>query len=70
MSTPLERTQSILWAESFLQRLSVMGTKNADEARQILAHFPTKFDLLRMSQQTPMIEFPLKPHPEKDTLES
>lgn len=70
MTTPLERTQSILWAESLLQRLSVTGGKTAPEARQILAHFPTKFDLIRMSQQTPMVEIPLKPHPEKDTLEA
>jgi hypothetical protein len=58
MTLPDERYRSVKWAESFLSRLAggqIARVPKAvrDEARSILRHFPSSWDLDRASAAAP-----------------
>ena len=58
MTLPDERYRSVKWAESFLKRLAggeFPRTPKAvrDEARSILRHYPSEYDMNRAALQAP-----------------
>ena len=58
MTLPDERYRSVKWAESFLKRLAggeFPRTPKAvrDEARSILRHYPSDYDMNRAALQAP-----------------
>ena len=58
MTLPDERYRSVKWAESFLKRLAggeFPRTPKAvrDEARSILRHYPSEYDMKRTALQAP-----------------
>ena len=58
MTLPDERYRSVKWAESFLKRLAggeFPRTPKAvrDEARSILRHYPSEWDMQRTALQAP-----------------
>ena len=60
MTIPVERTRSVQYAADFLLRLAVCygGIKRVpkavrEEARRILRHFPTTFDLADLARRAP-----------------
>ena len=58
MTLPDERYRSVKWAESFLKRLAggeFPRTPKAvrDEARSILRHYPSEYDMNRTALQAP-----------------
>ena len=60
MTLPDERYRAARWAESFLQRLAggeYPRTPKAvrDEARSILRHYPTQWDLQQLEQAAPHV---------------
>ena len=60
MTLPDERYRAVKWAESFLKRLAggqYARTPKAvrDEARSILRHYPSSWDLDRAAQAAPTV---------------
>ena len=60
MTLPDERYRSVKWAESFLQRLAggqIARVPKAvrDEARSILRHYPSSYDLNRAATAAPEV---------------
>ena len=60
MTLPDERYRSVKWAEGFLKRLAggqYARTPKAvrDEARSILRHYPTDYDMLRAAEAAPEV---------------
>ncbi len=60
MTLPDERYRAVKWAESFLKRLAggeFPRTPKAvrDEARSILRHYPSSWDLDRAAQAAPTV---------------
>ena len=60
MTLPDERYRSVKWAEAFLKRLAgghYARTPKAvrDEARSILRHYPTVWDMDRAAQAAPEV---------------
>ena len=60
MTLPDERYRAARWAESFLQRLAggeYPRTPKAvrDEARSILRHYPTQWDLQQLEKAAPHV---------------
>ena len=60
MTLPDERYRSVKWAEGFLKRLAgghYARTPKAvrDEARSILRHYPTVWDMDRAAQAAPEV---------------
>ena len=60
MTLPDERYRSVKWAESFLQRLAggqIARVPKAvrDEARSILRHYPSSWDLDRAAAAAPEV---------------
>ena len=58
MTLPDERYRSVKWAESFLKRLAggeFPRTPKAvrDEARSILRHYPSSWDMTRAAESAP-----------------
>ena len=58
MTLPDERYRSVKWAESFLKRLAggeFPRTPKAvrDEARSILRHYPSQWDMQRTARMAP-----------------
>jgi len=58
MTLPDERYRSVKWAEGFLKRLAgghYARTPKAvrDEARSILRHYPTDYDMQRAAEAAP-----------------
>ena len=60
MTLPDERYRAVKWAEGFLSRLA--GGQYArvpkavrDEARSILRHYPSDYDMLRAAQGAPEV---------------
>lgn len=57
MTLPDERYRAVRWAERFL--ISIVQTRSGlskdmkEEARSILKHFPTEYDLERASEAAP-----------------
>jgi hypothetical protein len=58
MTTAKERTQALIWAGEFLHELhSFIGVPEIsqrvkDEARHILRHYPSKYEVQRIAEQT------------------
>ena len=60
MTLPDERYRSVKWAEAFLKRLAggeYPRTPKAvrDEARSILRHYPSNYDMLRAAAGAPEV---------------
>jgi len=60
MTLPDERYRSVKWAEAFLKRLAgghYARTPKAvrDEARSILRHYPSDYDMLRAAAGAPEV---------------
>ena len=62
MTLPDERYRSVKWAEGFLKRLAggdidIPRVPKAvrDEARSILRHYPTDYDMLRAAEAAPEV---------------
>ena len=60
MTLPDERYRSVKWAEGFLKRLAggqYARTPKAvrDEARSILRHYPTDYDMNRAAEAAPEV---------------
>jgi hypothetical protein len=60
MTLPDERYRSVKWAESFLKRLAggeFPRTPKAvrDEARSILRHYPSQWDMQRTARMAPEV---------------
>ena len=60
MTLPDERYRSVKWAQGFLSRLAgghYARTPKAvrDEARSILRHYPSDYDMLRAAQGAPEV---------------
>ena len=60
MTLPDERYRSVKWAEGFLKRLAgghyARTPKEVrDEARSILRHYPTDYDMLRAAEAAPEV---------------
>lgn len=60
MTLPDERYRAVKWAESFLSRLAGGGIPRIPkavrgEARSILRHYPTSWDLKRIEQAAPEV---------------
>lgn len=56
LSDSCYRTRALFAAEEFLQRIAVrQRNPDALEAQTILEHYPTKLDLMRMSEEHPML---------------
>jgi len=60
MTLPDERYRSVKWAESFLQRLAAGQIARVpravrDEARSILRHYPSTYDLDRAADAAPEV---------------
>ena len=60
MTLPDERYRSVKWAESFLKRLAggeFPRTPKAvrDEARSILRHYPSEYDMNRAARGAPEV---------------
>lgn len=61
MTLPDERYHAVLWAGRFLERLSYSGEtkriplKIRQEARSILKHFPSNWDMERAAQSCPEV---------------
>ena len=59
MTLPVERTRSVQYAADFLLRLAQPAfTKRVpkavrDEARRILRHYPTAYDLAELARRAP-----------------
>ena len=59
MTLPVERTRSVQYAADFLLRLAQPAfTKRVpkavrDEARHILRHFPSAYDLVELARRAP-----------------
>ncbi len=58
MTLPDERYRAVRWAEAFLQRLAAGEYQRVpravrEEARSILRHYPTNYDLYRAAQAAP-----------------
>lgn len=58
MTTAKERTQALIWAGELLRELdsqigvSEVSQRVKDEARQILRHYPSKYEVQRIAEQT------------------
>ena len=60
MTLPDERYRSVKWAEGFLKRLAGEGFDRVpkavrDEARSILRHYPSDYDMNRAAQAAPEV---------------
>ena len=60
MTLPDERYRSVKWAEGFLKRLAGEGFDRVpkavrDEARSILRHYPSDYDMNRAAQGAPEV---------------
>ena len=60
MTLPDERYRAVKWAEAFLKRLAgghYARTPKAvrDEARSILRHYPSEYDMMKAAQTSPDI---------------
>ena len=60
MTLPDERYRAVKWAEGFLKRLAGEGFDRVpkavrDEARSILRHYPSDYDMNRAAQGAPEV---------------
>ena len=60
MTLPDERYRAVKWAEGFLKRLAGEGFDRVpkavrDEARSILRHYPSDYDMNRAAQAAPEV---------------
>ena len=60
MTLPDERYRSVKWAEGFLKRLAGAGFERVpkavrDEARSILRHYPSDYDMNRAAAAAPEV---------------
>ena len=60
MTLPDERYRSVKWAEGFLKRLAGAGFERVpkavrDEARSILRHYPSDYDMNRAARGAPEV---------------
>ena len=58
MTVPIERSRAVIYAEQFLIRLVSREIKRIpkevrEEARRILRHFPTRYDLIDLARRAP-----------------
>ena len=60
MTLPDERYRAVKWAEGFLKRLAGAGFERVpkavrDEARSILRHYPSDYDMLTAAHEAPAV---------------
>ena len=66
MTVPVERTNAVIWTESFL--VDLMDPKTTprvpkairDQARRLLRHYPTKFEMDVIADREDGVEAPIK----------
>ena len=59
MTLPDERYRAVMWAKKYLESImlkrSGLSKEMKDEARSILRHYPSEFDLDRAAEEAPHI---------------